>query len=368
MKIAIIGAGGFIGNRLVEQFHLQGSHTVVPVVRRPARLALPARFAVEWRIGDALDETSLAGALAGCDAVVHAALGDPRQIEAMPAVLVAAAVRAGVPRVVYLSSASVHGQAPAPGTTESSALQTGHALDYNNAKVRAEQAFFREISRHHLAGFALRPGIVYGPRSRWIADAAADLRTGRAWLLRDGSGIFNGIYVDNLGTAVAATLSAPAAAAGAYLVGDEGTVTWRDFYGEIAAFLDLPAEWARSLDQLPSFRRSTGARVRRIVARPEVQRLLPLLPGRLKQTTKQWLAAVDAPRPVDSWRLPAGPAPRITEELALLQQCRWKFPHDRAAARLGYRPRVGFVDALHRSLAWLAFAEGRTSSLCPTSP
>ena len=46
MNVAIIGAGGFIGNRLVEMFHLGGRHEVVPIVRRPSGLALPARFAL----------------------------------------------------------------------------------------------------------------------------------------------------------------------------------------------------------------------------------------------------------------------------------------------------------------------------------
>ena len=182
MKIAIIGANGFIGSRLVEVFHLGGQHEVVAVVRQPCSLALPARFALDWRLGDALDAASLANALKGCDAVVHAALGDPAQIELMSAVLCAAAATAGVNRVVYLSSASVHGQNIAPGTTEASPLKTNFPLEYNNAKVRAENSFFAGLRKHRLSGYALRPGVVYGPRSRWITDLVNELRTGRAWL------------------------------------------------------------------------------------------------------------------------------------------------------------------------------------------
>ena len=128
------------------------------------------------------------------------------------------------------STASVHGQAPPFGATETSSLHTRHVLAYNNAKVRAERTFFQECSCRGLEGFALRPGLVYGPRSRWIADAAADLRNHQAWLLGDGLGIFNGIYVDNLYAAILASLQAPSEAAGAYLVGDERTTTWQDFY------------------------------------------------------------------------------------------------------------------------------------------
>ena len=359
MKVALIGAGGFIGNRIVEQLHLGTTHTVVPIVRKPYRLALPARFDLEWRLGDALDVTSLTNALKGCDAVIHAAIGDPRQIEAMPAILANAAATAGVSRLVYLSTASVHGQAPAAGTNESSPLHTAHSMDYNNAKVRAEQTFFNECSRRQLTGFALRPGVVYGPRSRWITDLAQDLRLGQAWLFQDGSGICNSIYVDSLGGAAITALTAPAGAAGPYLVGDSETVTWRDFYHAIAEGLGLDSSNIIELDRLPEFKPSTSAKIQRAVASPAVQRLLPLVPSALKRTTKQLLAAAQLPPRPNAWRLPSPAAPRITEELALLQQCTWKFPHQRAAERLGYQPRVTFKDAIARSLAWFAFAESR---------
>lgn len=361
MKVAIIGAGGFIGARLVEMFHLGGRHTVVPIVRRPSGLALPARFALDCRIGDALDVASLTTALAGCDAVVHAALGDPRQIEAMPAILCAAAAAARVPRVIYLSSATVHGQAPAPGTTEATPLHDQHALLYNNAKVRAERAFLAGCASHHLTGLALRPGVVFGPRSRWIADAAADLRAGRAVWLNGGLGICNSIYVDNLAEAVHLALVAPGPGGEAFLVGDAETVTWRDFLGPIArhvgldnsAFTELPA---------PAFAPEREDKLAALTLSPVYGRVGPRVPSRAKRLVKAVLRAWPAPGPApEAWTVhPAAPRPRLTHELALLQQCAWKFPHDRAAARLGYRPTVTFAAGLQRSLAWLDFAEGRT--------
>ena len=359
MKVALIGAGGFIGNRIVEQLHLGTNHQVVPIVRKPYRLALPARFDVEWRLGDALDTNSLATALKDCDAAIHAALGDPRQIEAMPTALCTAAAAAGVKRLVYLSTASVHGQAPARGTNESSPLHTAHSMDYNNAKVRAEQNFFHECSKRQITGFALRPGVVYGPRSRWITDLAQDLRLGQAWLFNGGAGICNSIYVDSLGGAAISALTAPAGAAGPYLVGDNETVTWRDFYHAIAGGLGLDSSTIRAVDRLPAFKRSTVEKIQRAVASPGIQGLLPLIPGALKRTTKQLIAATQVPPRPNAWSLPHRPAPRITEELALLQQCTWKFPHENAVERIGYQPRVGFQEAIVRSLAWFAFAEGR---------
>ena len=359
MTIAVIGANGFIGSRLVEMFHLGGQHRVVPVVRKASSLALPARFALDWRLGDALSLPALTTALAGCDAVVHAALGDPRQIEAMPAVLCAAAAAAKVPRLVYLSTASVHGQAPAPGTTEDTPLRTDQAMEYNNAKVRAERSFLRDCEQRQLAGFALRPGVVFGPRSRWIADLAADLRQRRAWLLGDGSGICNSIYVDNLVSAVDRCLQAPADTAGAYLVGDAELITWSSLYLAVAVALQLDPAAIHRLEKVPPFARTLQEKITRVVSSPPMQFVLPSVPAALKQVAKRFAAALPTPPPApESWSLAPVPGPRLTEEMALLQQCRWKFPSDRAALLLDYHPPVSFATGLKRSLDWLAFAEG----------
>jgi nucleoside-diphosphate-sugar epimerase len=356
MKVAIIGANGFIGSRLVEVFHLGGKHAVVAVVRQPSSLALPARFALEWRLGNALDTPSLAKALAGCDAVVHAAIGDPRQIERMPAVLCQAAAQAGVKRVVYLSSASVHGQNIPPGTTEASPLKADFPFEYNNAKVRAEGSFFAACHKYSLAGYALRPGVVYGPRSRWIADLVTELRTGQAWLYESGAGICNGIYVDNLVHAIECCLTATTGAGGAYLVGDAETATRANFYHLVADGIGVPHDRIQELAQLPDFKRTFREKVESAVARPWVQSLLPAVPFKLKRATKTVLASWNPPAQPDAWSLPSAPRPHITQEVAMLQQNRWRFPHTKASQTLGYLPPVTFAEGMRRSLAWLRFA------------
>jgi nucleoside-diphosphate-sugar epimerase len=299
----------------------------------------------------------LTKALQGVDAVVHAAIGDPLQIERMPAILCAATAAAGVKRVVYLSSASVHGQNIATGTTEATPLRTDYPLEYNNAKVRAERSFFSEAQRHRLEAYALRPGVVYGPRSRWISDLADELREGRAWLFDEGKGICNGIYVDNLIEAIRTCLEAKAGAGQPFLVGDAETTTWADFYRTAVDLLG--ASWAsvQHPAHLPAFKKNFRTRVEDTVAKPWVQSLLPAFPFKLKRATKTLIASWNPPAAPEAWVLPhVDRSPRITEEMALLQQCRWKFPHTRATEFLGYQPPVSFAEGMRRSLAWLRFA------------
>ena len=163
MRVALVGANGFIGGRAVEMFHLNGLAEVRPVVRTVASLARLARFDLEGCVADAFDQTALRHAFAGCTVVVHAVAGDPGVILGTLAPVYRAAQAAGVRRLVYLSTASVHGQAPAPGTNEASSLSEDQPLAYNKAKVQAERELLKLRAQGAVEVVLLRPGIVWGP-------------------------------------------------------------------------------------------------------------------------------------------------------------------------------------------------------------
>ena len=173
MKVAVIGASGFVGLRLVERLHLEGQTEVVPVVHAFRSLAVLARFRLPWRVVDPTDVATLTEALRGCDAVVHAALGDARQIVRMAEALYPAAERAGVRRIVALSSAAVHTLTPAAGTDDESPPIIRQKSEYNAAKARAERILTAARTRGRVELVQLRPGIVHGPRSRLVADLEA---------------------------------------------------------------------------------------------------------------------------------------------------------------------------------------------------
>lgn len=361
MTVAILGASGFIGRRTVERFHLRRMATVRPVVRRLNSLAGLACFDLDCRLADGRDQAALQQAFAGCDAVIHAVAGDSATIVDTVAPVYRAAEAAGVRRLVYLSSASVHGQSPAPGTTETSPLSTRQSIPYNNAKVQAERMLERLRARGTVELVVLRPGIVYGPRSFWITTIADALLRQEAYLVNDGSGICNSIYVDTLVDAIQLALTTPAADRETFLLGDAETVTWAALYQSIAEALgyDLGA-----VARVPFVlrRRPAHQQVRALLKTPPAQRTLALLPSRLRSALGAGMYRFLEPTPTaaDAWRWSPPkaerPRPQPSLEMALLQQCRYQLPHHKATALLGYQPQIPFSEAMRRSIGWLAFA------------
>lgn len=353
MTVAVIGASGFIGCRTVESLHLGGLAAVRPVVRTYASLARVSRFDLDWRVADARDRRALAAALAGCDAAVYAVAGDPATILTTSQTAYLAAADAGVRRLVYLSSAAVHGQDPDPGTDEATPLSHRQPLPYNRAKVQAERALRRLRDRGRVELVVLRPGIVFGPRSRWTGGLADALLAGTAYLVEGGRGICNHTYVDNLVHAIWLAATVPAADRQALLVIDRERTTWAEFYAPIAAALgmDLSRVPIVPAPRAPSGWRGAAA-VRRSAAL--ARRVLAGVPA-------SWCRA--ARGAVGSGRGGGGrggegaaPPPVSTLEMALLHRCRTKLPSARVSAVLGYAQAVAFDEACRRAIGWLAFA------------
>lgn len=98
MKIALIGATGFIGSRLLTELSTRG-HKVTAIVRNPEKA--PALAGVTAAKGDVFDKDGLAALLAGHDAVisaVHFSASDP-------AALIAAVKQSGVKRYLVVGGA-----------------------------------------------------------------------------------------------------------------------------------------------------------------------------------------------------------------------------------------------------------------------
>jgi dihydroflavonol-4-reductase len=172
--IFVTGAGGFIGSRVARNLRERGDD-VVAVVRDPSANEPLRTLGVQLVAGDLGSEESSRAAMAGSDAVIHIAgsyrIGIPASER--PAMYEAnvgatqrvldAAIAAGVPRIVYISTVNVFGNTHGriPDETYERNVAEGFVSYYDETKYKAHLA-----AEHRIETGApiviVQPGTVYG--------------------------------------------------------------------------------------------------------------------------------------------------------------------------------------------------------------
>jgi len=347
MKIGIVGASGFVGARAVEYLTLSGLADVRAIVRRHGGLARLSRFeGIDWRLAEATNEEQLFRAFEGCDCVLHSIMGDDREVAICAAPAYRAAERAGVERIVFLSSAAVYGNLQLPEVDEATPLP-GNPTPYAKAKIRAERKFLELGSRGRVGVVILRPSIIIGPRSNWISGPAQQLLSSRAWLAGGGAGYCNTVYVDNLIDSALLACSAEKAAGEIFLIADDEAITWGEYYRRLGKLLGITSSSIRNVPRPSGGRRLTD-RVRKtnlfkagvLLAPSSVRQAVKKMIGEGTRTSR-WSFAEEESFP---------------QHLAALHCTPWRLRTDKAHRLLGYRPRVSVDEALKRSVLWLRFA------------
>jgi nucleoside-diphosphate-sugar epimerase len=336
-RVGVVGAGGFIGRRLTEVLSQKDIVEVRPLVRTTSSATILNQLGVKAGTADATDLASLKLALTGCNVVVHCAAGSPGFIRKSAEVTYRAADQVGVKRLVYLSTASVHGQAPAPNTDEHSALSDRQFPAYNNAKVQAERILLQLREQGSTEVVMIRPGIVVGPGSSWVAGFVNSLLAGTAYVGNQGKGICNSVYIDNLIEQIYLATTAANVDRQAFLTGDRETVTWADLYEPFANACGFRIEQLPSVDcynYQPTIKERLRERLRNTKFLGEVASFTL---GKLKQ-------AKSAQPPHQ---------PSLNYEMAMLYSCQYKLPYQKAQKMLGYEPTVSFADGCDRTLDWL---------------
>lgn len=353
VRIGVVGASGFVGNRAVELLHA-GETEVRAIGRSPASFERLTYKDVDCRVANAFDQSELEAAFRGCDVVIHSILGSPGLIKGSIAPTYKAAEKAGVRRILYLSSMIVHRPAPAPGTTEASPMVENQPYAAHPAKINAERKLLQLRRNGSVEVTIFRPGIVFGPRSRWVTDLANQLTQGTAYFINGGKGICNTVYIDNLIHAMHLAMTASGADGEAFFVGDRECVTWFDFYRPFAeAFGIDPAQIPQlAAPEFPA--QSWKQRIKGSLWDSEiVQKILALISDDFKQTLKQANPKRGKPslEPVPQETVKQ---PVVTQMMAELQQSQYKLPYTKAERILGYSPIVSFSEGCRRSVQWLA--------------
>lgn len=226
--VVILGAGGFIGRRIVAA--LAGSAWARPLAtsRRITAVDLPGD--IEKISVDATDATALHRVLAGAAGVVSCIAGSARDIHASgTALLTVASQLPTPPRIVYLSSMAAYGSAT--GCVDESTALRGDLGDYSAAKAQIDN-----LAAQYPFVVRLRPGIVYGPGSAWWSDRIARLLVARRLgdLGAAGQGICNLVHVDDVAVATVRALEIPLAGGEAFNLGSAEPPTWNQYFAAYA--------------------------------------------------------------------------------------------------------------------------------------
>lgn len=249
MRVLVTGAGGFVGRALVQRLGERG-HVVRAAVRTPDRV--PAGAPERVTIGNIGPDTAWEEALDGVDAVIHLAArvhvmedraSDPltlyRRINAEGTrALAAASARAGVRRLVFVSSIKVNGEETVPGRPFTPGDAPCPADPYGRSKAEAEAALREVAEATGLQVCVVRPPLVYGPgvRANFLrlleaVDRGIPIPLGALCNRRSL------VYVGNLADALATCAEHPAAAGETFLVADEPPFTPPELVRAIAVAL-----------------------------------------------------------------------------------------------------------------------------------
>jgi nucleoside-diphosphate-sugar epimerase len=210
MKAFVTGGTGFIGRRLVSRLRERGDE-VVALVRSPDKAGDLRDQGVELVQGDLSSEQAIRDGVKGCDAVFHVAavykVGIPSsEREAMWESNVAgtervldAAIEAGVPRIVYVSTVAVFGNTSGNVVDESYHRPGDDFLScYDETKYRSHQVALERIAKGAPI-VIVQPGGVYGPGDHSeLGNIIDQTRTGKLRMLMFPDTGFNLVHVDDV--------------------------------------------------------------------------------------------------------------------------------------------------------------------------
>jgi len=205
----VTGAGGFLGQYIVEQLVARGDRVRALVRRKsPALEAL----GVECLHGDIRELADVKRACRDVDVVFHVAAvagiwGPWKHYYETNVIgtknVISGCCHASVTRLVFTSSPSVtFAGSDQPGVDESAPYSRRWLAHYPHTKAIAEKMVLEANGQHHLLTCALRPHLIWGPRDQHLTPRLLDrARQGRLRQVGDGKNLIDAVYVENAAAA-----------------------------------------------------------------------------------------------------------------------------------------------------------------------
>ena len=326
---AISGGAGFLGLHLARRL-LDDGHAVRTLDLAPLDDVRLEREVEELR-GDVRDPAPAAELVRGADVLVHAAAALPIQASRESifsvnvggtATALAAALEAGVRRVVLVSSTAVYGVPKVhPIGEEAPLVGVGW---YGESKIAAEEVC-RDFGRRGLEATIIRPKTFVGAERLGVFEILFDwIREGRRiYVLGDGSNRYQLLAVEDLVDAIVRAAAVPEAAGEAINVGATRFGTVRE---DLQALIDHAGSPSR-LTPVPA--RPAELALRAL----ELLRLSPLAEWHYKTAHRDSFVDVSKAQRLLGWE------PRLSNAETLIETYDWYLEHrgDRRAAGVTHR-------------------------------
>jgi nucleoside-diphosphate-sugar epimerase len=320
VRVLVTGATGFTGGHLARALASRGAD-VRALVRRPVSdVSSPSVETVRSVYGDLRDARSLADATAGVDVVyniaaVYRQAGLPietyRAVNATAVgVLIEAAARGGVRRVVHCSTVGVHGDVEGPPANEDAALKPGDI--YQETKLEGERIAREAGARTGVEVTIARPTGIYGPGDRRLLKLFRGVARRRWITLGNGEIYYHLTYIDDLVDGFRLCGEHPAAANRTYILAGGEVTTLNALVARVAEVAGVPA--------------------------PRLH--LPVWPV--------WIAGAAC----EALCTPFGIEPPLYRRRVDFFTKSRAFDIARARRELGYAPRVDLRDGITRTLHW----------------
>jgi nucleoside-diphosphate-sugar epimerase len=307
----VTGASGSLGKAVVERLLADGRRVRAFQRREPAQ----RDAALEYAIGDLGDRDAVGRAVDGTDVVIHCGatmkggwpehergtiMGTQNVIDAVE--------QHGAKQLVHISSMAVVDWAGSSGKQPiTEATRTEPRADergaYTRAKLEAEQRVVI-AAKQGLPVVILRPGQIFGGGIELVTGAVARNVAGRWLVLGDGTLELPLVYIDDVVDAVIAAV-------------DKKLVA-----GELFHIIDPEHLTQNEVLEL-------AGRNKRVF---RVPRALVFAAGRLSELP---LRVLGKPSPIAVYRLKSALA-------------RLHYESDRAERDLGWKPRIGVREGIHR--------------------
>jgi nucleoside-diphosphate-sugar epimerase len=319
MRVALTGASGYTGGRLLEALRARGDE--VSVLVRPQsvsdRVRSLASRVVEGVLGDV---AAASGLVEGADAVVHVAAvyrtaGHPdsyyREVNVVGTErLLEAAARTGVRRFVHTSTVGVHGHVERPPADETAPLAPGDI--YQATKAEAERLALDFHRRRGVPVAVVRPGAIYGPGETRLLKLFRAIARGRYAIVGTGRTFYHPVFIDDLVDGFLLALDRPEAVGESFLVCGPSYVSQTDLAALVA--------------------KHTGGRV---------------LPFRIPARPIQWAGDL-----VEAICVPLGLEPPLHRRRVDFWTKSRAFTIEKARRLLGYAPKVDLDEGIARTAAW----------------